>query len=205
MEAARVLARLVGVRTAVILIAAAFLAVPSTGLAYGGKVQFVGGTPREQRQVTAALQVSTFDWDVLPAVVNVHIVPGANSHALPGDVYLDADLLDAGTFAWGVVQHEFAHEFDFFFLRASDHTTLLPQLGGVAWFANGAVGEAPDGGLAHQQLGAERFASTFAWSFWQSSSNTMKPRSKNDESAAMAPAAFRALIASIVARSASPA
>jgi hypothetical protein len=137
--------------------------------------------------------------------VTVHIVPGADSHALPGDVYLDANLLDAGSLSWGVVQHEFAHEFDFFFLHPSDHVTLLPELGGVSWFASGAVGMAPDGGLAHAQLGAERFASTFAWAFWQSPANVMKPHGKADESAAMAPAAFRALIASIVARGATPA
>lgn len=192
------------VRTAFLALLAVLL-LPGTAFARGGKVTFVGGTPDEQRQVTDALRVSAFDWNVLPATVNVHIVPAADSHALPGDVYLDANLLDAGSLSWGVVQHEFAHEFDFFFLSAADHTALLPTLGGAAWFANGLVGSAPNGRLAHQQLASERFASTFAWSFWPSAANVLKPKSKTDEAAAMSPARFRALVASLVARGAAPA
>lgn len=192
------------VRAALVTVFVALL-LPGTALARGGKVSFVGGTPDEQQQVTDALQVSAFDWNVLPAVVDVHIVPGADSHALPGDVYLDANLLDAGSLSWGVVQHEFAHEFDFFFLHPSDHTALLATLGGVAWFASGPIGAAPDGQVAHEQLGAERFASTFAWAFWPSPANIMRPKSKHDEAAAMTPARFRTLIASLVARGATPA
>jgi len=194
----------VHVRTAFLALLVLLL-LPGAAFARGGKVSFVGGTLDEQRQVTDALQVSAFDWNALPAVVDVHIVPGADSHALPGDVYLDANLLDAGPLSWGVVQHEFAHEFDFYFLHATDHTTLLQTLGGLAWFANGPVGTAPDGQVVHEQLGSERFASTFAWAFWPSAANVLKPKSKRDEAAAMAPARFRSLIASIVARGAAPA
>lgn len=193
------------VRTAFLAFLVAALLLPGTALARGGKVAFVGGTPDEQQQVTDALRVSAFDWNVLPAVVDVHIVPGADSHALPGDVYLDSNLLDACSLSWGVVQHEFAHEFDFFFLSASDHAALLQTLGGPAWFASGPVGAAPDGQVLHEQLASERFASTFAWAFWPSSANVLKPKSKHDEAAAMAPARFRTLIASLVARSATPA
>lgn len=176
------------------------LASADGAAARGGKVAFAGGSPAEQHQVTAALRVSSFDWNVLPAVVDVHIVRGADSYALPGNVYLDANLLDADSLSWGVVQHEFAHEFDFYFLRAADHSSLLLALGGVTWFASAPFGAAPDGQVAHGELAAERFASTFAWAFWPSAENVMKPSSKQDESAAMAPAQFRALIASIVAR-----
>ena len=31
----------------------------------------------------------------------------------PGQIWLDASLLDSGRFSWGVVQHEYAHQVDF--------------------------------------------------------------------------------------------
>ena len=71
--------------------------------------------------------------------------------------------------------------------------TLAPQLGGQSWWQGAG---AP---LGHGQLSCERFASTLAWAYWPSARNSMKPQSRNDESAAMAPAAFRALIAQVLA------
>lgn len=48
--------------------------------------------------------------------------------------------------------------------------------------------------LEHARLGCERFASTLVWSYWQSQDNAYRPISAADESAAMAPAAFRSLL-----------
>jgi hypothetical protein len=40
--------------------------------------------------------------------LGITVSPGEPSRSLPREVWLDADLLDSGEFAWGVVQHEFA-------------------------------------------------------------------------------------------------
>ena len=52
---------------------------------------------------------------------------------------------------------------------------------------------------ATAEYGCERFASTLAWAYWQSPDNCMQPSEVADaESAAMAPAAFRALMTSLL-------
>ena len=66
------------------------------------------------------------------------------------------------------------------------------SIGGKVW--SHTPGTAARHGPDHVSLGAERFASTLAWSYWQSPANSLKPTSKKDESAAMAPARFRALL-----------
>jgi hypothetical protein len=139
----------------------------------------------------------------VPVTVTVHIAHGIGSSATPGQIWLDADLLDSGTYAWGVVQHEYAHQVDFFLLSASARTQLLTALGGASWWQSSAAAHAPDGTLQHASLASERFASTLAWSYWQSSANTLKPQSRADESGAMAPAKFRQLLAALLARTAS--
>ncbi len=119
--------------------------------------------------------------------------PRCASDATPGELWLDSALLDSGVFSWGVVQHEYAHEVDFFLLDDARRAALAPELGGQSWWQGAG---AP---LAHGQLSCERFASTLAWAYWPSARNSMKPQSKNDESSAMAPAAFRALLAQVLA------
>jgi len=91
------------------------------------------------------------------------------------------------------VQHEYAHQVDFFLLSDVQRGSLAAGIGGSSWWAPGV------GITQHGNLSSERFASTLAWSYWQSSKNSMKPRSKTDESAAMAPAAFKSLLGSLLA------
>jgi len=170
------------------------LSVPGAEAA-GGHYVFDGGTPREQLQVRRALDASSFPWSVVPARITIHIVRGIpTSEASRGEIWLDAALLDSGEFSWGVVQHEYAHQVDFFLLDDTKRAQLTPLLGGAAWWAGTSPSLAPNGTLAHAQLTSERFASTLAWSYWQSRANSMQPRSAADESAAMAPAAFRLLL-----------
>jgi hypothetical protein len=119
--------------------------LPPVGRATGGRYAFAGGTPRQQAEVVRARDASSFDWDVVPVRVTIHIERGVLSRATPGQIWLDADLLEAGTFAWGVVQHEFAHQVDFFVLTTR-----------------------------RDQLGCERFASMLAWSYWPSPDNCMR-------------------------------
>jgi len=57
----------------------------------------------------------------------------------------------------------------------------------------------PCPGLGHRAYACERFASTLAWACWPSRHNVLRPRSSHDESAAMKPARFRALLAELLA------
>jgi hypothetical protein len=173
-------------------VVASLLLVPASARAAGGHYSIEGGTSAERTQITAALHASDFDWSSVPAQIQIYVKHGIASYAVPGQIWLDADLLDSGRFSWGVVQHEYAHQVDFFLLTDADRTELLQQLGGQDWWSP------PPCGLPHAQLAAERFASTLAWSYWPSPDNVMRPQAPSDESAAMAPAAFRALLQRIL-------
>jgi hypothetical protein len=168
-------------RLLVVLVAA--LALTPSALAKGGSYVLDGGTPAEQAQVKAALDASSFDFSVVPATVTVHIAAGTDSRATPGQVWLDADLLDAGRFGWGVVQHEFAHQVDFLRLDDGARATLRAALGGKAWCS----------GAAHADLGCERFADLVAWAYWQSPDNVLQP-----EGTHVAAAAFKAMVARLL-------
>lgn len=169
------------------LLLLAALGTPAGALARGGDYVLDGGTDAQQEQVRAALDASSFDWDLVGARVTIHVRPGVASHATPGHVWLDADLLDAGRFAWAVVQDEYAHQVDFFRFDDVTRSRLLRALGGSDWCY--AVT-----GLGHGAYACERFASTLVWAYWQSPDNAYRPSGHADESAAMEPAAFRRLM-----------
>jgi len=169
------------------------LCFPAAAGARGGNYVVNGGTKFERAQIQKALTVSTFNWSLVPGPVTVTIqrnIP--SSYAQPGLIVLDADLLDAGEFSWGVVQHEYAHQVDFALLNDSERACLLAKLGGNSWSGD-------ESQVAHGSLGDERFASTLAWAYWPSSQNIMRPAGPNDEAAAMKPAAFRATISALLA------
>jgi hypothetical protein len=164
------------------------MASAPVAFARGGNYFFEGGTGAQRAQVEKALEASSFDWSVVRSQVTIHIGPNIDSHATPGDVWLDARLLDSGRFSWGVVQHEFAHQVDFLLLTQENRLELERRLGAKAWCWDTS-------GYEHAEYGCERFASTLAWAYWTNSDNCMKPASKQDESGGMAPAAFRATVA----------
>ena len=164
------------------------LAFAPSALASGGNYVFDGGTHAEQAQVRFALEASSFDWSLVPGPITIHIARGAASHAAPGAIWLDAGLLDAGRFSWGVVQHEYAHEVDFALLTDPMRTQLHQLLHGTAWW----------GGEGHAELDCERFANALAWAYWPSADNVMKPQSANDEGGQVAPAVFRAALAGLL-------
>jgi hypothetical protein len=178
-------------RRLVVLIAAASLALPAATAGAGGAAPsytFDGGTRKERETVVAALRASSFDWSVVPGPIEIHIVDGEPSRSIPREIWLDGDLLNAGEFAWGVLQHEYAHQVDYLLFDDAERALLMTRLGGRDWCYGTP-------GLAHDQYGCERFASTFAWAYWPSRENSMRPTGRGDESAAMAPAKFRALVA----------
>jgi len=153
----------------------AAMLLPPAGRATGGRYAFAGGTPREQVEVTRALDASRFDWSVVPVSITIHITRLATSYATPGEIWLDTDLLAAGRMAWGVVQHEYAHQVDFFVLTPSSRALLEKQLGGTTWSSNAAV--------RRNQLGCELFASAVAWSYWPVRDNIMRFAAPRDLSA----------------------
>ena len=167
---------------------AAALSIAPAAFASGGNYVFDGGSEAQQAQVSAALNASAFPWGIVPGPVVVHIQRGVSSSAAPNQIWLDADLLDAGRFAWGVVQHEYAHEVDFALLTETSRAQLHSVLRGAAWW--GAEG--------HSALDCERFADLVAWAYWSSADNVMKPQSAQDEGGQAAPAVFRAALAAVL-------
>lgn len=153
-----------------------------------GSYTVSGGTPSQQQQVRLALDASSFPWTTVPETIAVTIARGISTSSVPGAVWLDADLLDAGVFSWAFVQDEFSHQVDYLLLDDPERMTLNRALRGRVW----CHVDLP--GLPHASYGCERFSSTFVWAYWPSAQNAYRPRSKRDESAAMAPAAFRALL-----------
>src|SRR5258705_9511882 len=95
------------------LLATACLAFPVGSGGADNGYAFDGGTPAQRQTVAAALEASSFDWQFLPGRITIHIRRGAPSTSTPREIWLDADLLDAGRFAWGGVQHEYAHQVDY--------------------------------------------------------------------------------------------
>jgi hypothetical protein len=180
----------------VLAAAAAFLVDPA--LAAGGNYVFDGGTAAEQQQVRDALAASSFDWSAVPGAVTIHIGTFATDEAVPGEIFLDGRLLDSGPFAWGVVQHEYAHQVGFWLLDDAARARVTAALGASGWCYTA------EPALNHDRYGCERFASTLAWTYWQSPANCMKPAALGAESSGMAPAAFRALLVSLLGPVAQP-
>lgn len=180
------------VLTTIVVLAAA-LAVAGPAHAVGGNYVVNGGTAKQQAQVRAALDASAFDWGVVRNRVSIHISSKAKTFATRGHIVLDAKLVDSGRYGWGFIQHEYAHQVDFFLFGPRTRTRLNGLLGAREWSYDerGPQHE-------HHDYGCERLASTLAWAYWPSTDNALRPRSRNDESAAMAPAEFKALIASLL-------
>ena len=167
-------------------------ALPATALAGGGNYGFDGGTRAQHAQVRAALEASAFDWNVVPARVTIHLRRGVRTHATRGHIWVDTRLVDAGRFAWAPIQDEYAHQIDFFHFDDAIRARLTRELGARDWCYDVQ-------GLAHDEYGCERFSSTLVWSFWPSRHNVYRPTSPVDESAAMAPKRFRALVSGLLA------
>jgi len=163
--------------------------------AAGGNYVFVGGSDAAREQVRAALEASRFNWDVVPQQVTIEISRCGCGGARPGVIMLDEDVLVSSPFgaryAWGIVQHEFAHEVDFLLFGRAERRAIRRALGGADWCY-----ERP--GLGHDDHGCERFATMVAWSYWRSPDNIERP----DWGArpAVRPAAFRRLVNRLVAQ-----
>ena len=162
-------------------------------LATGGHYTIVGGTPRNSLEVRRALNASRFDWSLVQQQITIHISSGgdSSSYSTPGDIWLSPELLATRSFSWGIVQHEYAHQVDFFLLDDAQRVFLTSELHADDW-CYGIQG------LQHARYGCERFASTLAWAYWPDARNAHRPTSSRDESAAMKPAQFRALVTKLI-------
>lgn len=158
----------------------------------GGNYVFAGGTAAEQEQVRAALEASSFDWDLVPRQVRIHIARGLpQSYSTPGQTWLDANLLDAGTFSWGVVQMEYGQQVQFALLDQAMKAQLTALLGARQWCYENPT-------LPRGDNGCERFSATLAWAYWPTATNSMEPSGPGDWSASMNAADFRALLAQLI-------
>lgn len=175
----------------ILLLATCFGVWSPSALAAGGSVNVTGGTPAERTTVQSALDASSFDWNVIPRTINIHIGTYSGSYSTYGDIYIDATLLDSGRWAWGVVQHEMGHQVDFFLFNDAKRATMLQLLGGKDWCYS-----VP--GLKHSDYGCERFASELAWAYWQSPDNSMRPTAPGDEAGSVPVAQFRAVLAELL-------
>jgi hypothetical protein len=167
----------------VLLVFAAGLVLAPGALARGGSYTFDGGTRAERAQARAALDASAFDFSLVPGTVQIHIVRGVVPEATPGQIWLDASLLDTGRFSWGVVQHEYGHQVDFALLDDDARSELQALLGGTAWCS----------GAPHGELACERFADLISWAYWPSADNVM-----GADSGRVTATAFRAALARIL-------
>lgn len=159
--------------------------------AAGGNYSVVGGSKKNAAQIRRALDASRFDWSLVRAEITIHVAAGSESFSTPGHIWLSPELLASGSFSWGVVQHEYAHQVDFFLLADAQRDLLAQQLHASDWCYGTP-------GLPHERYGCERFASTMAWAYWPDRRNSQRPTSAKDESSAMAPARFRVLVARMV-------
>jgi hypothetical protein len=171
-----------------LLVTVTVLAVAPGAYAHGGNYVFDGGTSAEQAQVKAALDASAFDFSVVPGRVTIHVGGGLASSAAPGQIWLDAHLLDGGRVSWGVVQHEYGHQVDFSVLSVAARAQLQQLLGGTAWCS----------GAPHAQLTCERFADLISWAYWTSPDNVLKPAGGRDEGGQISPATFRLALAALL-------
>jgi hypothetical protein len=167
------------------------LVLPASALAGGGNYAFDGATPAERATVRAALNASSFDWGVVPQRVTIHVGAVGASHATPGHIWLDRDLLASGRFAWATVMDEYAHQVDFLVLDPLRRSILQQRLGASAWCYEVS-------GLGHGAYGCERFSSMVAWAYWPSRESSYRPMSATDESASMPARDFRQLLAALV-------
>src|SRR6266571_749047 len=157
------------------VVAALVFAHAGTAQAAGGNYRFDGGTASQRTQVREALKASSFNWSLVKA-----------------QIWLDADLLDSGRFSWATVQDEYAHQVDFFLFTPEIRAQLQAALGAKAWcYEDGSV-------QTHGDQGCERFTSVLPWAYWQSPDNAYKPTAKSDESAAMTPTRFKALLSRLI-------
>jgi hypothetical protein len=173
---------------------AAALALTGTADAAGGNYVFAGGSEQAREQVRAALEASRFDWNLVSQEITIRITRCGCAGAKPGVIVLDEDVLvnpaHGKRYAWGIVQHEYAHQVDFFLFGPGERARVKRLLGGKDWCY-----EVP--GVGHDDHGCERFAITLAWAYWRSADNIQRPDWAG--AARVKPTQFRRVLSGLLA------
>ncbi len=176
-------------RLALLAAAGALLFFATDAHARGGNYVFEGGSEAARQQVRAALDASEFDFDRVGQTITITISECGCAGATPGSIVLDEAILVASPFgarySWGIVQHEYAHQVAYLLLDEGGVQQARAALGGEDWCY-----ETP--GVAHDDHACERFAATFAWTFWPSADNNQRSE------AVMSPKAFRSLMSRLL-------
>jgi hypothetical protein len=153
----------------------ASLALAGTAQAAGGDYVIEGGSPEAQATVRAALDASRFDFDRVPAQITIRISHCGCAGAREGVIVLDEGVvLDTSLgarYSWGLIQHEYAHQIDYFLFQDGDRSAVRRTLGGKDWCYE-------VGGLGHDEHGCERFADVFSWAFWPTQDNVLRADAK---------------------------
>jgi hypothetical protein len=153
----------------------ASLALAGTAQAAGGNYVIEGGSPEAQETVRAALSASTFDFGRVPAQIKIKISRCGCAGARPGVIVLDEAVITEKSlgprYSWGIIQHEYAHQIDYFLFQERDRAAVRRTLGGKDWCYETA-------GLSHDEHGCERFADVFSWAFWPSKRNVLRADAK---------------------------
>ena len=146
------------------------LVLAGSARAVGGDYVFVGGSDAARDAASAALEASRFDWDRVPEQITIRILECGCGGASPGEILLDEQVLTNPRFgpryAWGIVQHEYAHQVAYFLLDARARRRVQAWLGGADWCYE-------DERVAHDDHACERFASSLAWAYWPRQDNIM--------------------------------
>jgi hypothetical protein len=108
---------------------------------------------------------------------------------VPGLIQIDANLLDSGMFAWGIVQHEYAHQVDWYLLGSDARKALSKVLGGITW----GIGITDGYGVEHDDLTGERFANQLTWAYWPTADNAIEPATTT-----FTPKRFRTYVAGLI-------
>jgi hypothetical protein len=163
--------------------------------AAGGNYVIEGGSPEAEAAVRGALNASRFDFSRVPDQITIRITRCGCAGARPGLVVLDEDVIRDTSlgrkYAWGLIQHEYGHQVDYFLLQDDDRAALRHLLGGQDWCYETA-------GLAHDDHGCERFAEVFTWAFWPDGSNIQREHAR-EVAPGMRARRFRAIVNRLLA------
>jgi hypothetical protein len=95
--------------------------------------------------------------------ITIRILNCGCAGASPGEIVLDEEVLTDPRFglryAWGIVQHEYAHQVAFFLVDARARRRVQRWLGGGDWCYEGES-------AADDDHACERFASSLTWAYW---------------------------------------
>jgi hypothetical protein len=101
-----------------------------------------------------------------PPQITIQVSRCSCAGAREGLIVLDVIREDSlgEKYAWGIIQHEYAHQIDYFLFQRADRRAVRNTLGGKDWCYETA-------GVAHDDHGCERFADVFSWAFWPTQEN----------------------------------